>query len=167
MIIAITGTPGCGKTTVSRALNKKLKYKLIDLNKTIKKNKIYSGYDRKRKSYIVDINKLKKSFKTFKKENMIIDSHLSHFLPLDIIIVLRCQPNELDRRMRLKKWNKEKRRENFEAELIGLISYEARQLNKNVYEIDTSDGKTSRIINDIMKVLKGKGDKFRKQINWM
>ena len=148
-------------------MSKKIKYKLIDLNKLIKENKIYSGFDKKRKCYIVDINKLNKFFKKLKKENMIVDSHLSHFLPSDIVIVLRCKPYELDRRMRLKKWNKEKRRENFEAELISLISYEARKLNKNVYEIDSTDGKINRIVNDITKVLKGTGNKFRKTIDWM
>jgi adenylate kinase len=167
MIIAITGTPGCGKSTVSKALNKKLKYILVDLNKAIKENKVYSGYDRKRKSYIVDIKKLSKFFKKIKKGNMIIDSHLSHYLPMDIVIVLRCQPKELDRRMKTKKWGKEKRRENFEAELIGLISYEARQCNKKVYDIDTTDGRINRIINDILKVLNGKGNKFARPMDWL
>ena len=167
MIISITGTPGCGKTTVSKALSKKLEYKLIDLNKLIMKNKVYSGYDKRRKSYIVDIEKLKIFFKRLKEKNAIVDSHLSHFLPVDVVIVLRCRPDELDRRMKLKKWGEEKRRENFEAELIGLISYEARQLNKKVYDVDTSDGKVNRMASDILKVLAGKGNKFRRTINWM
>lgn len=167
MIIAITGTPGSGKTTVSKALAKKLGYRIIDLNKLIIKNKIYSGFDKERKSYVVDINKLKVFFKKLKNGNVIIDSHLSHFLPVDMVIVLRCHPNELERRMKIKKWNKKKRRENLEAELIGLISYEARALNKNVYDIDTTDEKLARMVDDIAKVLKGKGNKFKKPINWM
>ena len=41
MRIAISGTPGTGKTVISKKLSEKMKYTLIELNKEIKKHKLY------------------------------------------------------------------------------------------------------------------------------
>src|SRR3989338_7356909 len=96
-IIAITGTPGTGKTALAKALAKKLNYKYVDVNKIINKHNISEGYDKKRKTKIIDVKKLNKClikeinyFKAINKKNpnkikkhngLIIDSHLSHYLP--------------------------------------------------------------------------------------
>ncbi len=128
MIIALTGTPGCGKTTLSKLLAKRTGFNLLDLNKKIKKEKLYSGYDKKRRTSIVDPVKIRRFVnRETKTGNWIIDSHLSHFLDVDLVIVLRCKPQELKKRLEIKKWKKEKIRENVEAELVGVISYEARK----------------------------------------
>lgn len=47
--ILVTGTPGAGKTKVSREIAKKYNLKYIDVNKLIKENKLYGGYDKKLK----------------------------------------------------------------------------------------------------------------------
>lgn len=164
MRIAITGTPGTGKSVLSKKLAKKLDYELIELNEIIKKNKIYESYDRKRKTFVVDTNKLKNYFKKI-KGNVIIDSHLSHlFDSMSLVIVLRCKPDILEKRLKKKKWNKSKIRENVEAEMISLISWEARQRYKNVFDVDTTKGKPLEAMETIIK---GKGSKYKKQINWL
>ena len=59
MIITITGTPGTGKTYIAKKLaGKNLIY--IDLNKIIKEEKLYDKYDRKVKTYDVNIKTLEK-----------------------------------------------------------------------------------------------------------
>ena len=162
MIIALTGTPGCGKTTISKKLSKK--YEIIDLNKMIKSKKLYDSYDRKRKTYVVDVKKIDKYVKGLKGD-VIIDSHLSHLLNhIDLVIVLRCKPSILEKRLKNKKWNKEKIRENIEAEMIGLISWEARQRYKKVFDVDTSK---SSGIRTIERIINGKGAKYKIQINWL
>jgi len=163
MIIALTGTPGCGKTTISKKLSKK--YEIVDLNKMIKDKKLYDSYDRKRKTYIVDVKKIDKYIKNL-KGNVIIDSHLSHLLNhIDLVIVLRCKPNILESRLKKKKWNDcNKIRENVEAEMISLISWEARQRYKKVFDVDTSK---SLGINTIERIINGKGAKYKRQIDWL
>ena len=165
MRIAITGTPGTGKTILSKKLAKMIKYDVLELNKEIKKNKLYDSYDKKRKCFVVDIRKVDKYLKKVKSKNLIVDSHLSHFLKGNsIVIVLRCNPEVLEQRLKKKKWNKEKIRENVEAEYINLISWEARQTNKNVFDVDTTKSKP---LNTLKQIINGKGNKYRKQINWM
>ncbi len=58
--IIITGTPGTGKTTLAKRLAKRLNYHYIDVNKLISKYKLSEGYDSKRRTKIIDINKLNK-----------------------------------------------------------------------------------------------------------
>ncbi len=157
MIIALTGTPGCGKTRVAKLLAK-TRFVHIDLNKLIAKEKLYSGWDKKRKTWIADIDKVEKFIKAEIKKygrSVVIDSHISHLLPasfVDIVVVLRCDPQELEKRLKRKRWNKNKVQENCEAELIGLILFEARKKHKKVLEIDTT-GRTPKQV--ARKLLKG------------
>ena len=57
--MVVSGTPGTGKTTLAKSLAKKLKYSYIDVNEIIKENKLEEGFDKKRKSKIIDTKKLK------------------------------------------------------------------------------------------------------------
>ncbi len=165
MRIAITGTPGTGKSVLSKKLAKRLGYKLIELNKIIKKEKVYDSYDKKRKCYVVDVKKANKYVKKIKDKNVIIDSHLSHFLDkMDLVIVLRCKPSTLEKRLKKKRWSKSKIEENVESEMISLISWEARQKYKKVFDVDTGK-KTS--LKAMESIIKGKGSKYKRQINWL
>ena len=83
-IICVTGSVASGKTTISKKLAKSLNFKYIDITELVKKNKIYDGYDKKNKCYIVDTKKLNKfliKLISNSKKSLIIDSHLSHYLP--------------------------------------------------------------------------------------
>ena len=74
MIIAISGTPGVGKTYIAKKLAKATHERLeyFDLNKYIKENKLYDSYDKKADTYDVDVKTLKKIIEpTFKKEHEI------------------------------------------------------------------------------------------------
>lgn len=144
VIIALTGTPGTGKTSVGRELARK-GWLHLELNKLIGKEKLYSSWDKKRKTWIVDEGKIKKFVENFfnknKEKNIVIDSHISHILPAKIffaVFVLRCEPKILAARLKRKKWSKEKIRENVEAEIIGLIEWEARRKHEKIFMIDTA-----------------------------
>jgi broad-specificity NMP kinase len=56
MIVAISGTPGTGKSHIARKLRKT--FTVLDLNKIIRDKKLYDSYDRASKTYDVDIDKL-------------------------------------------------------------------------------------------------------------
>lgn len=76
MIVTMTGTPGTGKTYIAKKIAEKLKnFEYIDLNAIIKKDKLYDSYDRKAKTFDVDIknikflNKVYEDFKSTKTKN--------------------------------------------------------------------------------------------------
>ena len=56
MIIALTGTPGTGKTSVSKILQKN-GFEIIDLNRVACEKDFLIGRDEKRNSDIVNIEK--------------------------------------------------------------------------------------------------------------
>ncbi len=137
MIITITGTPGAGKTYFAKKLAKLLRFKHIELNKIIKSNKWYDSYDKKDKTFDVDVKKLKKNLrvlidKKYKNKKIIIDSHLSHFIKADICFVVKTDLKTLRKRLEARKYSEKKIRDNLEAEIFDVCYEEAKDLNKNV-----------------------------------
>lgn len=78
-VIIVSGTPGTGKTTLSKKLAKNLNFYYIDVNKVIEKYDISEGYDKKRKTKIIDVNKLNKALikeiKIYNGKNPIANSN--------------------------------------------------------------------------------------------
>ncbi len=168
MKIAISGTPCTGKTDMSELLSKKINYNLISINELAEKLDAFVGYDKDRESRILDMDRLEKEIKKL-KSNIILDGHTSHLFPVDIVIVLRCNPEILKKRLE-KRYpsNPLKIQENLEAEILGVITSEAVMKNKKVYEIDTSEKSVKNNVDDILKILDGKTDDFKVgKIDWL
>ena len=160
-VIAVTGTPGTGKSTIARKLAKKLNFCYIDINNTISKYNLFDGYDKKRKTKIIDTNNLNKKLifeiKNIKKTEefygIIIDSHLSHYLPkkyVDFCIVAKCSIDELSKRLKRKRFHKEKIQENLQAEIFDICLNEAKERKHRVIVINTAKGFN---IDDIIRKL--------------
>ncbi|MBS3171403.1 adenylate kinase family protein [Candidatus Woesearchaeota archaeon] len=145
-VIIVSGTPGTGKTRIAKLISKNSSYIYIDVNKLIKTNKIFDSYDKKRKCYIVDTKKLNKLLINFIKKpkfNLILDSHLSHFLPkkyVNLCIITKCNLKVLKSRLNKRKYNNLKIKENLESEIFNVCLSEALQNKHNVIVIDTSKG---------------------------
>jgi len=168
MRIAISGTPCTGKTEVSKLLSKKLNYQLISINEFAEELDAFVGYDKKMESRILDLDKLKKEMKK-NKGDFILEGHTSHLFPMDLVIVLRCNPEILKKRLE-KRYpnNKLKVQENLEVEILGVITSEAVANNKKVYEIDTSNKSVEKSVDDVSNILKGKTKSFQVgKISWL
>ena len=143
-VICLTGSASTGKTTVAKLLAKKLKARYVDVNEIIRKNKLYEKYDRKFKTYIVNLKKLNKILIALikdSKENLVIDSHLSHYLPakyVDLCIVTKCDLKTLKKRLKKRGYSKLKIRENLDAEILDTCLIEALERDHRVKIIDTS-----------------------------
>jgi len=163
MILIISGTQGTGKTTLAKKLMKSLNYPLLDVKKFIKTKKLAESYDKKRKSDIVDIKKLNKELiKEIKSitsqhspEGIIIDSHLSHYLPksqVDLAIITKCNLKTLEKRLEKRRYNKAKIRENLDAEIFDTCNIEAIQNKHKTLIIDTTKGiKIKEVLKKISK----------------
>jgi len=142
-VTIITGTPCTGKTTVAKRLAKKNKAKYIDVNEVIDKNNLKEGYDRKRNSYIIDTKKLNKALiKTItqSKQSLIIDSHLSHYLPKKYVnkcIVTKTTLKKLKNRLKKRKYSKAKIQENMMCEIFDVCKIEAEEAGHKIHVINT------------------------------
>ena len=91
MLIGLTGTPGTGKTSVSRFLEEKRHWKVVHLNELIKEKHLYTEIDEKRDAVVADMELVRKQLEETinGKENevIILESHLSHYIA-DIAILL-------------------------------------------------------------------------------
>ncbi|MFP4112281.1 MAG: AAA family ATPase [Candidatus Woesearchaeota archaeon] len=161
MIIAVTGTPGTGKTTLAKKLAKRLGYKLFDVNKFLDENKsAISGFDYNRDSKIIDVNKLTKDIKRFIKENdirdIVIDSHMSHILPkniVDLVIVARTNLKVLKKRLEKRKYSKEKVRENLDSEIFEICLNETIEKKHKFIQIDTTNNIDRSHLSEIVKFM--------------
>jgi len=149
-VIIVTGSVGSGKTTLSKKLAKKLGFKYIDVNKIVKEYNLSESYDKKRKCKVVDVKELNKALivkiqnseKDLEK-GMIIDSHLSHYLPkkyVDLCIVAKCDIKELDKRLKKRGYSKNKIKENIECEIFDVCLNEAKEAKHKILVIDSTKG---------------------------
>ena len=142
-VIIITGTPGTGKTTIAHIIEK-MGFQYIDVNKLIDKYSLCDKYDKERKCKTVNPNKLNKvlvKLISTSKKDLVIDSHLSHFLPkrhIDLCITTHCNLKELKHRLEQRGYDKKKVRENLDAEIFDLCTTEAEKLGHTIMAIDTS-----------------------------
>ena len=161
MRISITGTPGTGKTAVS-CMFKEKGYKVVDLNEFAKKNGFILGYDKERECYIIDIDKVDINLREELKNTdslIFIDGHLSHLLSfLDKVIILRCHPKELRKRLENKGWKKDKIKENIEAEILDVILCEAaeRHDQEELFEVDTTNLSVGEVTDIVESIVLGK-----------
>lgn len=155
VVIAICGTPATGKSSLAEKF-KVLGFEVIHLGDFVINNKLYQGYDKRRRVYIIDeerlINKIKEIASKYKK--IVIEGIGAEILPADIVdlcIVLTCEPFELERRMIDKGFPRKKILENLEAERFGIILLEALDNygKEKTLIIDT----TYRDINEIFDVI--------------
>lgn len=159
-IIIVTGVPGTGKSTLAKKLSLYLGYANFSVVKYLKnpKNraKVRAGYDRKRKSLIIDPEKLTSAMLGELKGNTILDSHLSQVLPkgkVRLCIVTHTKLAPLKRRLEKRGYSKAKVRENLDAEIFDVCGDEAREAGHKVIEFDTT-GATKSDYEGILKRVK-------------
>jgi adenylate kinase len=155
MIVAITGTPASGKTSVAERVSSMLGWRLVKLNEFAEERDLYTGFDEKRDCKIVDIEKIKRELSGIDEENLIMESHYAHEIPSDVVFVMRVNPRELRKRGKEKGWKEGKTEENVEAEIMGICLQEAMEAGQKVIEIDTTDREPEDVAGDIVKRIKG------------
>jgi len=159
-MIVFTGTPGTGKTTISKALAKEIHADYLSLTRFVTAKGLYSAIDELRRTKIVDIERTRKSLRNLitKGTIVIVDTHVADGIPRERtrkVIVLRCHPDVLESRLRKKGWSGNKVRENVLAEMLDAcymvaVSYYGA---KKVYQLDTSSRRLEKCVSLAKKIL--------------
>lgn len=139
--IVITGTPGVGKTTTAEQLaslstSTSTPLKHISVNSVAKKNNLYSAYDERLQTHVLDEDKVLDELEKLIDDGndqggWILDHHICDIFPerwVDLVVVLRCSDtSEFFERMDKRGYVEEKKSENIDAEIFGVIAEEAKE----------------------------------------
>ena len=151
MIIAVSGTPGVGKTTVAKLLAKKLGYDYVDLREFALKHGVG---EMRGEELEVSIDELAYYVeRELKGKDVVLDGHLSHLMPVDQVIILRAHPKLIGERLKERGYSKGKIAENVEAELVDVCLLEAIDENENIIEVDTTNKSPEEVVEEILDFL--------------
>lgn len=134
MMIGITGTPGTGKSTIAGILESR-GHRVVRAGETV--GPFVIGDDPARDTKIVDEEAWAAAFTPI---DGFVEGHLAHLLPCDRVVVLRCRPDVLEKRLAARGYAEAKVRENAEAEALDVILVETLENcdESRVLEIDTT-----------------------------
>jgi adenylate kinase len=151
--IAVTGTPGTGKTTATERLATDLD--VIHLNDVIKSEGFSTDRDEERGSLVADMDALAAWLAD--RDDTVVESHLAHNFDADRVVVLRAHPDTVVERLRERGDDDSKAYENAESEALDVILSETVQRHGRdaVYEIETTDRDPDAVADDIAAVVAG------------
>ncbi|MFQ5838113.1 MAG: adenylate kinase family protein [Thermoplasmata archaeon] len=163
MLIALSGTPGTGKSSVASILGDG-GLRVCHLDDLAAQCGALVEYDETRETWEVDLEALRRSIP--RERPLVLVGHLSHLLPVDLAVVLRCHPDMLRHRLEARGWSPSKVKENVEAEAIGVITYEAMERVKT-FEVDTTSTSSEGAAGTVLEIIEGKGDVHRAgKLDW-
>lgn len=134
MMCGITGTPGTGKSMIGEELSRR-GHRVVHLTTTI--GPYIIGEDEERDAQIIDTDRWAAEFVPV---NGFVEGHIAHLLPCDKIVVLRCRPDELKKRLHQRKYREKKIRENADAEALDVCLIETVESfgPSQILEVDTT-----------------------------
>ncbi|MDB2237137.1 adenylate kinase family protein [Halorubrum ezzemoulense] len=151
--VAVTGTPGTGKTTATALLEGE--YDVIHLNDRIKSDDdLWTERDDERDTLVADLDAVREDLGGW---SGVLDSHLAHRFAVDRVVVLRCHPETVESRLEARGETAETAAENAESEALDVILSEAVAEHgaENVYEVDATDRDPEAVADAIRAAIEG------------
>lgn len=166
--LGITGTPGTGKKTIAPVVASRLGFSALDLNTFAIRGQRSNPGD----TIDVDTAVLRRGLQRLKLESKVVYGHLLPSLfkegELDLVVVLRCNPAVLKKRLLRRGYSPEKLRENLEAELIGVSLADCLKTfgEERLLEYDTSRVKPNLVVKQILSDLLRPRRQKKRWIDW-
>ncbi len=156
MRVAVTGTPGTGKTSATERLD--IDLDVVHLNDVITDEGMTTGRDGERDTLVADIEATGEWLSG--REDVLFESHLAHHFDADRVVVLRCHPERLATRLSERDEPESTVDENAESEALDVILGEAvdRHDPDRIYEIDTTERTVEEVADEITAVVEGRRD---------
>ena len=165
MRVAVTGTPGTGKTTAVERADVDLE--VVHLNDLVREEGLATGEDPERGSLVADLEAVRERLDG--RGDLLVESHLAHHLAADRVAVLRCHPGQLRERLLERGEDEAKARENAEAEALDVVLSEAVDAHglERVYEVDTTDRDPDAVAAAVEAVVAGERDPSAGEVDFL
>ncbi len=174
--IVVTGTPGVGKTTLSRLLAKHYQAMHIDLSFMARDKGLVLGVDEERGSLVIDEGKVADTVEKIVTEHpglVIVEGHFADITPRHLVkvaLVLRLHPLELEKRLLSLGWPEKKVLENVASEILDhcLIAAIEAYGEDLVREVDATGKAPEELLKIAVEAIERGGPRFKPgQVNWL
>ena len=144
-------------------LTREIGAEYLAVGKYVSENRLYT-LDSKRKTKVIDVTRTRNRMRKFTKSDarpLIVDTHHPEgIIPNNVttlVLVLRCDPTVLIRRLQRKKWRQEKIRENVMTEILDycFINAQSYYAIGKVVQLDTSRSSVKRSVKTAKNILSG------------
>ena len=169
MNLVITGNPGVGKHTIAELFVKcDSSYQIFDISKFA----IEKGFGEQIEDGIeIDTRKTKNHIQKLDLVKTLIVGHLAPYVldesDIDLVIILRKNPYDLVEIYKKRNYQDSKIKQNTGSEILGIIANDSiESFGKDIsFEIDTTNKKPERILDEINNIIKNKigGD----MVDWL
>jgi adenylate kinase len=163
-LIALTGTPGTGKTSVAALFPRRLR--VMEVQELAEWFDAATGRGR---TTVVDLRRLLSSLDATTDSPVdVIVGHLAHLLPVSRVIVLRCHPNVLMQRLvRARRGSAKERYENYVTEATDLVLQESIRPERKIWEVDTTGRSARATAATVIRRLRADGPSRYGNIDWL
>ena len=142
-VLAVSGTPGTGKTTLCEALGA-AGWQVLSLADLAEEHGCMGPVDEADGAAPIDVHRLAEAWEAPEEGRWLVDGHLAHLLEVDGIVLLRCRPSVLNDRLSARGYGARKVKANVEWEMTAghwaeLMEFE---IDLPLLELDTTEGGT-------------------------
>ncbi|MFA6213658.1 MAG: AAA family ATPase [Candidatus Micrarchaeia archaeon] len=161
--LLITGVPGTGKTTLARALSQKSGAALLEINELAELLGLYSHTDPSDGAKVVRLPELARELTgamDSEKKSIIAEGHLGceAKLPVQKVLVLRCDPKELRQRLAPRSYPPQKLSQNALSEALDYCTVQSEKHYgaRKVWEIDTTGKTPAQVLQEAEAIISGR-----------
>lgn len=115
-VLAVSGTPGTGKTTLCEALAA-AGWQVMSLTDLAEQHGCMGPVDEADGAAPIDVHRLAEAWEAPEEGRWLVDGHLAHLLEVDGIVLLRCRPSVLNDRLSARGYEARKVKANVEWEM--------------------------------------------------
>lgn len=175
-VLVITGTPGVGKTRVSKALTERLGGLYISLADIVTRENLQLEVDSERDTVVADLHRLSDRVSHIISESsrdVVVDGHYaSEVVSSDVVsyaFVLRIEPDKLRLRLRERGYSEGKVLENIASEVLDVCLFDAvaRYGVENVDEIEVTYKDVDEVVEEIIDVVNGRMKAKSGKVDWL
>ncbi|EPZ34364.1 putative adenylate kinase isoenzyme 6 [Rozella allomycis CSF55] len=156
--ILITGTPGCGKTTLSSKIATLYpEFQHIDVSQLVKEKELHDGLDKEFDSLLFDEDKVIDELESVVPNGgCIVDFHSCDFFPetwFDLVIVLRSDNTVLYDRLAKRNYSVKKITENIECEIMQVVLDEAMDAYAKEMVVELNNNTTEDMDSNVDRIM--------------
>ncbi|MEM0340511.1 MAG: AAA family ATPase [Acidilobaceae archaeon] len=161
-VLLVVGTPGSGKTSVSRRLAELLGCLFFEAKEIFERGRALTPDATGRDSMTVLIDKAEEVLKNFVEslESCAVIADISSSLWLErvgehiaLVVLLRLHPLELRRRLEMRGWSAKKVLENALAEAFNVVAEELLDYSNDVIEVDCTGKSVEEVVVEVFTAI--------------